>query len=132
MKATNLLFAICIALMTVACKKYDDGPRLSLRTKKARLANEWTFDYVRAPNGDDLTAQNAGIILEFTKDGDFARVQGSFAETGTWRFAHDDENVIVTIGTSSSLLHITRLKEREFWFTIAESNGTYTYHMLPQ
>jgi hypothetical protein len=133
MRTTTLL---CIGMLTLAsaCKKYEDGPALSLLTKKSRLANEWRYDYVRAPNAQDITAQYADNKLEFTKDGTFILSDATSSETGTWQFASDKEDVVLTFASSGDAvtLHILRLKARELWFSVQESNGLSVFHMKPE
>lgn len=43
MKRTRLLLAIAFAISVVfiSCGKYEEGPSISLRTKKARLTGVW-------------------------------------------------------------------------------------------
>jgi hypothetical protein len=38
---------LCIGITSTytSCKKYDEGPALSLKSKKARVANEWIIEY---------------------------------------------------------------------------------------
>ena len=54
MKNLLKLFLILICFVTFSCKKYEDGPTVSLRTKKARVVNKWKVDsyYI---NGVDKT-----------------------------------------------------------------------------
>lgn len=130
----SLIALACMVLALISCKKYEDGPALSLRTKKSRLVNEWEYDYVRAANGDNITASYANSTIEFTKDETYISTIGSSTETGTWQFAHDKEDVVMTEPSSGGTLtlHITRLKARELWFTVEQGSGTYTYHMVPR
>ena len=60
-----------------SCKKYEDGPAFSLRSKKARLTGEWQV--ISSQQGEIANALNTGvdIIVEFKKD-------GQFSATGTW------------------------------------------------
>lgn len=132
MKTTCISLIIALGAATIfSCKKYDDGPRLSLRTKKARVANEWQFDKVTFSNGQDLTAGFADNSIEFDKDGTYTERDGTSTITGTWKFASDKEDLVLSPDNNSAaqLLHILRLKEKEFWFTNELNNGVYTYHL---
>lgn len=135
MRTNRIFSSICVLLITCAtsCKKYEDGPALSLRTKKSRFANEWKYQQIIAPNGSNITASGANVTFEFTKDGNAIITQGTSSVTGTWQFASDKDNVVVTTGSSGNAftMHITRLKEKELWYTI-ENNGTYQYRMIPK
>lgn len=35
---------VCFIALIVSCKKYDEGPCFSLRSKKARITNEWKIE----------------------------------------------------------------------------------------
>ncbi len=134
MKTKHILGAIAILLaaFTFSCKKYEDGPTLSLRSKKARVANEWQYDQVVAPNGTNITAQFANNSIEFTKDGEYIASYGtSSAQTGTWRFASDKEDMVLTPNDNSdaTVMKIMRLKGKELWFSIEESSGIFEYRM---
>lgn len=134
MKTTHLLIIMLTSVVLFSCKKYDDGPVLSLRTKKSRIANEWQFDQVVAPNGTNITTQFANSGFELSKDGEYIITEGISAETGQWRFASDKENLVLTPNDNSSatLLMIMRLKEKDFWFSIEETDGIYEYRMSPK
>jgi hypothetical protein len=53
------LFVMLLILPFSACKKYEDGPALSLRTKMARLKNFWRLEQLLV-NGADSTAAFLG------------------------------------------------------------------------
>lgn len=137
MKTKHILAAICAVVIacTFSCKKYEEGPALSLRTKKARVANEWKYDQVIEPNGTNVTASYANNSIEFTKDGEYIATFGSSsAQTGTWQFAGDKEDIVLTPNDNSdaTLITIVRLKNKQFWFNIEESNGIFEYRMSPK
>ena len=84
-----LMALIAVAVInTWGCKKYEEGPLISLRTKKARLSGDWDVKSL-TKNGEDLmvirqateiagtritTQNNYSLILEFDKDGDFREI----------------------------------------------------------
>lgn len=135
MKTTHLLLivgAMCTTTFS-ACKKYENGPRLSLHTKKARIVNVWKYDHVTA-NGTDVTASYVNRSVEFKKDDNYILTDGLYANAGTWQFASDKEDIVLSATNSSSAItwHILKLKNRELW--VAEHNGSssYEYHFLPK
>lgn len=133
---TPLIVLICLCLVAAlsSCKKYDDGPRLSLRTKKSRIANEWQYKKVTAPNGVDMTSQYVDNYIEFQKDGSYIDTDGTYSSTGTWQFASDKEDLVLTESGSGDAYtyHIIRLKNKEFWFTLANQFGTYEFRLEPR
>ena len=118
----------------VTCKKYEEGPRLSMRSKKARVANEWQYEKVTSPNGADMTAYFINHSIEFKKDGSYIGTEGTSSWTGTWQFASDKEDLVLTESGSGDAhtYRIIRLKNKALWFTMVTSNGVYEYHLSPK
>ncbi|MEX1192731.1 MAG: hypothetical protein WEA99_12225 [Brumimicrobium sp.] len=119
-KSTLFLAATVITVLNFySCSKYEDGPKFSLRTKKARLTGEW--EVVRI--GNESFPQN-GYSLEmvFEKDGDFEYKYSydnySYTYSGDWAFTSDKEKVVLSInnGAGGQTLEILRLKNNELWF----------------
>ena len=65
----TLMFAVCTIIALSGCK-YEDGPGLSLRSKKARVAATWEFKKVRY-NHFDSTSEYGDYTWEMRKDGTF-------------------------------------------------------------
>ena len=122
--------ASCAAIFS-GCKKYDEGPRLSLHTKKARIANVWRFDKVLSSSGSTMTSFYDDFIVEFKKDGEYVETQSNITSTGTWEFIGDKEQIRLRYDNSNgapSILTIRKLKNKEFWF----ENGDYEFHCKPK
>jgi hypothetical protein len=138
-KVILVLLMAVIAMPTFqSCKKYENGPSLSFRSKKARVANDWAISYYLEDN-IDITAQRTGDDMTLTKDGDatYHKKNGDKTTTitGTWKFDDAKEN-ITFIGTCTLYdltnnpmidsviqdMKITKLKEKEMWWegTITE------------
>jgi hypothetical protein len=117
-----LLFIFFFAFS--GCKKYEEGPAFSLRSKKARVANDWRVaKYLE--NGVDFTSdfnfyyQDGKITL--SKSGVYLftyKLNGTLdqTESGTWKFNSDKTELIITEtspGSSTWTWKIIRLKETE-------------------
>lgn len=62
---------LTVVLLT-SCKKYDDGPAFSLRSKNERVAGGGKIDYANDyKNGVNVTTDYTGETREFTKGGVF-------------------------------------------------------------
>src|SRR3990172_6777766 len=97
-----------------SCKKYDDGPAISLKSKKGRLTGEW-----------ELTGGDPGIydptisqIWEFEKDGDFKWTYSytgySYSYQGDWEWENNKEEIELTFtGGGISEFVIKRLTNKE-------------------
>lgn len=106
-----------------SCSKYEEGPLVSLRTKKARVANTWEIDRYVSADGEE-TQDNSDNTIEYTKDGDVTYNFGNASYSGTWEFNSDKTGIEVTTqafgfsGTSTSI--IVKLKNDEMWLADEE------------
>jgi hypothetical protein len=140
MKKLSILFAAFAVVMLASCGKYEDGPGLSLRSKKARVVGEWTIESA-IQAGVDITSNitSGGTIdVAFDKDGVYTytynytvfgqNVNGSVS--GTWDFSDDKTSLVVTNGSGNSeSSKILRLTNKELWLEQSDSNGgTYEIH----
>jgi hypothetical protein len=117
----NTGYVIAAAAMTLnvqSCKKYQDGPALSLRTKKARLAGDW--DVVQIGN-QNYPSNGYSLEFEFEKDGDmkftYAYTGYSYSYKGSWEFSSNKEELDIKLDGNSSTqtFEILRLKNKEVW-----------------
>lgn len=140
MKKLSILFAAFAVVLLASCGKYEDGPGLSLRSKKARIQGDWTVESA-VQAGVDITSDitfGGTVDVTFDKDGVFKYtydytilgqpINGSV--TGTWDFSDDKSAVVVTNGSGNSdSSKILRLTNKELWLEETDSNGsTYEVH----
>ena len=86
----KLVIGLGLLVISFGCKKYEDGPGLSLRTKKARATAEWIVK-TWTSNGVD--------VLNSKYDGDFTCIDGvkvdySYGYTTTrltWNFKENGD-----------------------------------------
>lgn len=129
-KTILLCLFVLIGLITFdSCKKYPDGPMLSLRTKTARVSNVWKVEKC-TKNGADITASKTDRTYEFRKDGVFIYTSGSKTEQGSWAFINKKEWLDVKTSDPYKW-EILRLKEKEMW--VRENDGdVFDYHLIPR
>ncbi len=135
---TNIKVSVVLLLLAVmalpalqGCKKYPEGPALSLRTRTARVANTWKVDNYKI-NGNDYTSLVSGYTETFSKEGAYSYSWGNAAGTGTWAFQNEDQEIRIT-GTSnqdSYTLVILKLEEKEFWYYYMDGNDKNEFHMI--
>jgi len=94
-----IIYLVLLLMVAGACKKYDEGPWMSLRTKEKRLCQEWEIDKYL------LNSEDTSFFKEqnwtFKKNGDFliyinygsTEAQGEYF----WRWADNKENIEVKI-----------------------------------
>lgn len=68
---------VVLLLNFTSCKKYEEGPAFSIRSKTARLTGEWTLDDLDASRDENDFVEivehfDADIVCEFEKGGDFS------------------------------------------------------------
>lgn len=126
--AKNVGYASAIGVLGFtlqACGKYDDGPGLSLRTKKARLVGEWEVTQI---GSQAFPSGGYSLEMEFEKDGDLKYTYSygtySYSYIGDWEFSSDKEELDIVIGGSVTTFEIKRLTNKEFWFE-DESNDEW-------
>jgi hypothetical protein len=132
------LLTVSSGLLTTSCKKYDEGPAISLRSKKARVVNKWKAEKVME-NGKDVTSDYQGVTWEFKDDNKlYFNFPGGLAITGKWEFNNDKSKIIVTLDITNekSELEILRLKEKSMWLKEKDKddNGnpvTTEFHLIP-
>ena len=118
----NLLLAATIVtiLNYSNCKKYEDGPKFSLKTKKTRLTGEWEVVYINGESPDN----DAELIMEFEKDGDFVMsyeydygtYSYSYSYKGEWEWKDDKERIEIDVNNTKIEFEILRLTNDELWF----------------
>lgn len=129
--AMLLLIVAFTITATVGCKKYPEGPAISLHSRAERVANTWKVENYKI-NGTDYTSLVSGYEQTFSKDGAYSFSWGSTNGSGTWVFQNDEAEIRIT-GTnnqSSETLYILKLKEKEFWYYIMDGNDKQEYHLL--
>ena len=126
----SLLFALLFTIPT-ACNKYVDGPKISLLTKKSRLANSWKIQAVTVNEVDVtalFTAGNSGYVLEIDKNETY-KITGAFTDSGTWSLGEDKDDIYFKSSTPPSAEQsnrILRLKSKELWLRQTAPNGDKT------
>ncbi|MBI3143594.1 MAG: lipocalin family protein [Bacteroidetes bacterium] len=108
---------IGVALFTLqGCGKYEDGPAISLKTKKGRLVGEWEM-----VGGTGFFDEGSTIVFEFEDDYDFYLSMTyndsgiPYTETykGEWQWTEGKESVIVDIEEDYMMFEILKLTSKE-------------------
>lgn len=128
--------AVSLLLVAASCSKYEDGPMVSLRSKKARVANDWTFVKV-TDDGEDVTDSYDEFELTLQEDGDASLVAqydwGDFSfefETdGTWMLTDNKEVLELDFESDDAdeEYQILRLTENELW--LREKGGDREFEL---
>ncbi len=113
----SVIAVIAIAATFSSCGKYSDGPKISLKSKTARICREWV----------DANCSSSCDVTELKKDGSIV-VNGTAWSGAKWAFSSDKKNLEMTytfgsVSTTSSS-EITRLTSKDLW--LKDSGGTVT------
>lgn len=142
-----IMLAVALTGITVmeSCKKYEEGPGLSFRSRKERVANVWRVGkYIEG--GIDKTNQEGEYPngqWVFSKNGDLSvstTVLGVLiTATGSWDLIDNDNKISYTYTVGNSTVTgeavILMLKEKEMWLRDEMGNtdpaDDQEYHFVP-
>lgn len=130
----HLYFFICFGLF-FSCKKYEEGPALSFRSKAERLANHWKYEKKLINNEEvELTEEEKNTTLIFDKSGAYIKriPNGPYFTSyqGTWEFTDRKEKIKTFLSytyfgnpvTEEREWEIVKLKEKELWLRYVDGN----------
>jgi len=134
MRFASYTACVLFCLMIFAsCKKYPDGPLISLQSKMARLARVWTTEQVIL-NGSDITSlySTIGYSETYDKAGNYYYSSSMTSGQGRWMFenSHSEIKRYGVIGQAGEDMTILRLKGRSFWYTYTDGKDTFEFHMV--
>ena len=141
-----ITFAIIIAAVFEGCKKYPDGPVLSIFTKQQRVVNKWKVDYFSINDYDStnylLSKPYIGsYIFSKEKEGhaDFTYLSDDhhYGAGGEWEFKDDKSELHIYCHSDTPGVHfsvgafaadnatwqIMRLTENEMWLKTNFTDG---------
>ena len=123
-----------MALITIStfesCKKYEEGPGFSLRSRTERVSNNWKVENYKI-NGADYTSLLSGYSEVFEKSGAYSYHLDGVSGTGQWTFQNDDETIKVngTDAQASRTLIILKLEEKSFWYYYMDGTDRHEIHL---
>lgn len=126
-KKTLLLVILASLFIFSGCKKYEDGPYLSFKSKLNRLEGEWRIVTL---NGDDVFSNIPKLYFKFEKDGTFYRTEktdiDTYTDQGTWIWSNHKEVIEVALRYSDVVekfdYQITKLTTSSLWIKDNEAN----------
>lgn len=123
---------LAASLLLSSCGKYEEGPKISLASKKGRLTREWIFQKsIDGSTGNEYICNSGCMIMELKKDGGIV-LNGTSWSGYTWQLSSNKEKLetVTTIGGSSSTESeiILRLTSKELWLK-DESSGDQVHYV---
>lgn len=131
-KSIFVLLLIVVIPILESCKKYPDGPLLSLKSRAERVANVWKVENYKI-NGSDYTSLVSGYSETFSKNGGYGYFWGILSGSGNWAFQSNDTKIKLTGNDdhSSRTLFIQKLEEKSFWYYYMDGDDKYELHLVP-
>lgn len=133
-----IIISTVIIIFICGCKKYEDGPLLSLRSKKARLVGIWKFKEVII-NGEDRTNEYQYDNIGFERSGGAfyltydPKTDSEASLFGNWEFANNKEDLNINLstevedtltGSTSNINMYYRFKIKELHYLQIKLEGT--------
>lgn len=131
-------------ILTAGCKKYPDGPLLSLRTKKQRLGAIWDVEYFSI-NGNDSTSYLKNqpfygmydfVVNHDSHDCYYTSASLGYSTYGNWHLLNKNEDIKIGFVIDSShkeqigpyrakeaTWEIRRLTQKELWLKTTYTDG---------
>lgn len=136
MKNMRILLLAVLVIPFASCKKYEEGPGLSLRSRTARVANTWKVEYYSINGNDQTSAFNTltpNYREVYDKDGNYSFSFDGNSGSGRWEFQNNDLEIKRSgvSSQSSETLFILKLKEKEFWYQLKDGSDTQEVHLVP-
>ncbi|MDZ4664053.1 MAG: hypothetical protein SGJ15_04190 [Bacteroidota bacterium] len=127
-----ILMGLIIIPSIQSCKKYAEGPSVSLRTRTERVSNSWKVENYKV-NGTDFTSLVSSYNETYSKDGAYSYSWGILNGTGKWAFQNKDTEIKLngTDGQASRTLFILKLEEKSFWYYYMDGNNKNELHLIP-
>lgn len=142
-RITYILLIAVLGMVTVSsCRKYEEGPNVSLRTKKARVTNNWRVESVQ------VDGVEKSMDPYWAKQKHYMYRDGKYIVTiidpvtlearnlqGTWVLYDDDRKIALTTKNFSGNIdsttdyNILKLYNKQFW--IRKTDNSMELHFVP-
>ena len=114
---------IAFVSVNLSCSKYEDGPKISLLSKKNRISRDWKTGYaINLATGIEHSADFASWLLSINKDDTFSnQIFYNLEQTnynGNWKFIGDNQirfDFNTATGEQIEFYTILRLSRKELW-----------------
>ena len=140
MKLKNIYLLIFPALVFISSCIYEDGPKMSFRSKKARAVNTWVIDKAYGAGVDNTDATKTAFVnykLELKNDDNYRLSYRpynllDYVETGTWDLSDDKLYIVFKPAntTQENKSKILRLKNHEAWVIVNINNKDVEFHLV--
>lgn len=114
----NLTLSLLLAITTLAgvsCKKYPEGPTISLMPRRERIEGKWIAAKV-IKNQAEITDKYKGHIWEFTRQYSVILTIDSVKSNGIWNTMTRDKDFVIDYDNGTrEIYEIRKMLRDEFW-----------------
>lgn len=133
---TSLLLFVIFFTLISSCKKYPDGPALTIFSKTTRLEGSWVVESATLNDVDvtDSLYTKKNYIEVYDKDGNYSYRQTGLIGSGKYFFQNKGMNlkyVDYNTGISSKIAIILKLKLHQYWYYYNSPDGKMIIHLRP-
>lgn len=136
-KNVTWILAVVLAagMGLTACKKYDEGPGLSLKSKTKRLTGVWKAEKViDGTSKNDIVQPYTDIdqTWDIKDDGTLISSNTIGSVNGTWEFIDKKEKIVLNYSaTNIDTMIILKLKTDDLWLLVTGPEGD-EFHFIPK
>lgn len=136
----KIIFFLLVIVLYAGCKKYPDGPAISLRSKEARIQGTWDVEYFSIDGNDStnflksqpffgkykISGESEGDNKLFVYINTLSTSPPNYNGAGFWMFLNNRESLYIHFNNYSGpaigayraediVWEIRRLKSKELW-----------------
>jgi len=121
-----IVISAFFSVLNISCSKYQDGPIISFKAKKKRIANTWQHSaFVYLDQNISETNNLPTTTYTYTEDGIYFN---SLGDSGKWEFKGEvDIKITITNGSADSvaIYEILRLSTKSLWLKTGQIEEHY-------
>ncbi len=112
----KILVVCCLFLLALSdCKKYPDGPRVSVLPRRERIEGKWIAEKVIKDQAD-LTQDYKKYIWEFTRQYSVITQIDTVKHNGIWSTTNMSKDFVIDYDDGSrEIYEIRRMVTKSFW-----------------
>ncbi|MCC7297307.1 MAG: hypothetical protein IT244_03145 [Bacteroidia bacterium] len=125
-----VILVFALQLFLGSCKKYPEGPKLSVVPKKERIEGKWIAESVKYNSTDSFSAYK-NYIWEFTRNYSVILQVETSKKTGVWSTQTSDKEFVISYDDNSEQQFlILKMTLKEFW--LRDKKSQLEFHLKPQ
>ena len=119
-----------LALLLNSCRRYEEGPFISLRTVENRVQNTWKWS-LALENSINRTGELADSTITFFED-NTVRVcaDNEGCREGAWNLITKKSRLQLIFGTQATAYDFRFLSAKEMWLRLEDSSNFIEWELI--